>query len=136
MSAFDNLYFESLFNKIELTRKLTEEDKYKIKGKILNKFCKPIDLQIHNTTKNTIMDTNSKQVLDLFYSKDLIITGNGTLFFNTNKRENVPGQVLNHLLKERKVAKHKMLSHVGESDYDIMMYNMYDVMQKVIKINC
>jgi hypothetical protein len=126
--AFYEKYFEALFRRLSLVCELSDDEKDRIRTNIMKKV-KPIDLVVQNNYKDTFMETSSEEILNFYYGKTPNISGYGVLF---NHKPNIPGKVLDFLLKERKVKKALMLQHAN--DEDKTMHNKYDVEQKVIKV--
>ena len=129
MGAFYKQYFDALFSRIEKVFDLDDESKERLISNIMKK-AESIPLFIENNYKNTEIDTDSEQILNLYFSKKPTISGYGVLF-KTNA-VNVPGKILEHLIKQRKVVKNEMFKHANDEDKTI--YNMLDVEQKVIKV--
>jgi DNA polymerase elongation subunit (family B) len=126
--AFYDKYFDTLFRRLSLVCELSDDEKEKIRTNIMKKV-KPIELVVQNNYKDSFMETSSEEILNFYYDKVPNISGYGVLF---NHKPNIPGRVLDFLLKERKVKKKLMLKHAN--DEDKTMHNKYDVEQKVIKV--
>lgn len=91
---------------------------------------------VYNNVQETYSDATVADIVVynkiLPEDKRLIITGFNTLFYNRNKKENLPGMFLEFLLKARKVTKKEMLQHIN--DVDKSLYNFLDIKQLIFKI--
>lgn len=127
--VFLNMYFETLFRRIEMIAELSSEDKQKIVEKALAKLS-PIPLRIENNYKNAEMEVTSEGLLERYFVKKPTMSGYGVMF--KQNAVNAPGKILEYLISQRKVVKKKMFQHAN--DPDKTLYNVLDVEQKVIKV--
>jgi hypothetical protein len=125
---FIERYVQAAVDRISLLREVTEDDIEKIR-KIAEERAKPREVIIRNNYKDTFMEADTKRLLDLFYTKGPFMSGFGVIYKDT---PNVPGKILEYLIKERKVKKKMMLAHANDADKTL--HDQYDVEQKVIKV--
>ena len=128
IGAFLDKYFEALFSRLERIVELDDDQRMRLAENIAAKIA-PILIAVENNYRNTEMETDTKKLLDLYYSKNPTISGYGVLF--KGNAVNAPGKILEYLIKERKVVKHEMFQHANDEDKTI--YNTLDIEQKVIK---
>lgn len=104
----------------------------------LREFCASritdSEVILSNNVKKVEYETTALKLLDLtmFSKKKPIITGYNTIFHNHDNVTNIPGQFLDFLLKERKVAKGTMFEHIN--DVDKTIYNSYETLQLILKL--
>ena len=129
IGAFLDKYFEALFSRLERIVELDDDQRMRLAENIADKIT-PILITVENNYRNTEMETDTKKLLDLYYSKNPTISGYGVLF--KGNAVNAPGKILEYLIKKRKAVKHEMFQHANDEDKTI--YNTLDVEQKVIKV--
>lgn len=126
--AFYDKYFETLYRRLSLVCALSDEEKERIRINVMAKV-KPIPLTVNNNYKDSFMETDTEQILNIYYGKSPNISGYGVLF---NHKPNIPGRILEALISTRKIKKNEMFKHVD--DVDKTLYLRLDVQQKVVKV--
>jgi hypothetical protein len=128
-NVFYDKYFETLFNRIRLMYDVDDEQEKLIRKNILAK-AERIPINIENNYKNSEINSNTEEILNLFYSKKPSISGYGVLF--KNKAVNAPGLILSRLISLRKSVKKEMFKYQKENN--ALMFFLKNIEQKVIKV--
>lgn len=132
MSSFKEKYVNEMVYSLSLVYGNDPEVQKELKKRvndIYDKSKQDSELRIYNNYKQSEMNITGERFLNLMEDNKPVITGYGTIF---KVKENVPGKILRYLGSKRKAVKAKMFEHI--KDVDPTLYNMYDLMQKVIKV--
>ena len=133
MGSFTALYADSMVRRLSMVLgddpDTGEAIREFVETKMAERLDRKVPVTIHNNYREKLMSTDMGNLLDIVADRKAVVSGYGALFKHT---ENVPGRILKHLISARKEAKNKMFEHVN--DVDRTLHDMYDVMQKVIKV--
>lgn len=133
-SEFFEQYFNELIQKLSLTDPLVLTDPRRREAvlEIVLRTAKERNFRLDNNYRNTVMPMNSTTLLDIILTKKPVMTDFNVLFHNREKRPNIPGLILEYLLKRRKDAKKEMFLHINDVDKSI--YNKLNIEQNVLKV--
>lgn len=138
---FMNRYEEQAINIIEAStgKPITEEQLVKLRSMIDDKKGVPESQEVFLSNRPGKVDSNGNDIpasitlertMNWMASGDPCVSGYGTVFKNQENGKNYPGEMLEYLLKQRKVAKKEMFKH----DKGSVLFNMSDKEQKVLKV--
>jgi hypothetical protein len=120
--------------KIKKGRDLTEEEIGKLKNILNDKLNQreQRDFIIENNYTKQKMKVDALNLANQLSMGKYIMTGYGVLYKQHDEAQNLPALLLDNLVADRDVAKHKEFSHANDDDQSIRNY--WNKIQKVIKV--